>query len=69
MVYFGFYYFATDQEKPFCAWIYDLWARVKPIVCFPHGLFIFFFQNTLTFLEVILVLAVEPASLKTSNHL
>lgn len=33
MVYSGFYYFATDQEKPFCAWIYDLWARVKAIVC------------------------------------
>lgn len=33
MVYFGFYYFATDQEKSFFAWIYDLWTCIKAIVC------------------------------------
>lgn len=33
MVCFGFYYFATDQEKSFCAWIYDLWICIKAIVC------------------------------------
>lgn len=68
MVYFGSYYFATDQEKPFCAWIYDLWTCVEAIVsASPMDYSSFFFQNALMSLEVFLGL--ESGSLEASNHL